>query len=194
MTHSDDELQPVIELLHAHRPEASALELDAMKQRVLIRTAKRSQQRRSHGFMRSRAAILTTLVLGFTLSTAGAGLAVSGFADNDQASVAQYPVQVQPQAPAAPVAPGAVPAPQSQSAPEQQSAPEEQQVLPDTDDQAAPSPDQNEVQPARQVTQGVTASTGAELPFTGFAAIPVLLIGLALLGGGLVMRRSSRIG
>jgi uncharacterized iron-regulated membrane protein len=192
MTHSDDELQPVIDLLHAHRPEASALELDAMKQRVLIRTAKRSQQRRSHGFMRSRAAILTTLVLGFTLSTAGAGLAVSGFAGNDQASVAQYPEQVQPQTPAAPVAPGAAPAPQS--APEQQSAPEDQQVLPDSDNQAAPSPDQNEVQPARQVTQGVTASTGAELPFTGFAAIPVLLIGLALLGGGLVMRRSSRTG
>lgn len=142
--------------------------------------------------MRSRAAILTTLVLGFTLSTAGAGLAVSGFAGNDQASVAQYPEQVQPQTPAAPVAPGAAPAPQS--APEQQSAPEDQQVLPDSDNQAAPSPDQNEVQPARQVTQGVTASTGAELPFTGFAAIPVLLIGLALLGGGLVMRRSSRTG
>lgn len=192
MTHSDDELQPVIDLLHAHRPEASALELDAMKQRVLIRTAKRSQQRRSHGFMRSRAAILTTLVLGFTLSTAGAGLAVSGFAGNDQASVAQYPEQVQPQSPA-PAAPG-VAAPQSQSAPEQQSAPDAQQVLPDSDNQAAPSPDQNEVQPARQVTQGVTASTGAELPFTGFAAIPVLLIGLALLGGGLVMRRSSRTG
>ena len=42
-----------------------------------------------------------------------------------------------------------------------------------------------------QPTQQVEASAGDELPFTGFAAIPVLLGGVALLGGGLVLRRRS---
>jgi hypothetical protein len=36
-----------------------------------------------------------------------------------------------------------------------------------------------------------TASKGASLPFTGFLAIPVLLLGVALLGSGVVLRRRS---
>jgi hypothetical protein len=36
-----------------------------------------------------------------------------------------------------------------------------------------------------------SGSKAASLPFTGFLAIPVLLIGVALLGGGLVLRRRS---
>jgi hypothetical protein len=47
-----------------------------------------------------------------------------------------------------------------------------------------------EVQPTRQVTNGVQASE-TSLPFTGFAAIPVLLLGIALLTSGLVFRRSA---
>jgi hypothetical protein len=168
--HARDELQPVIDLLSAHRPEATALELDATKQVVLARV-KRSEKSRS-GFMRSRAAILVTLVLGFTLSTAGAGLAVTGLAGNDQASTAQYPSQVVPQPP-------------DKVAPEENGG----QVLPSTDSRPAQRPD---VQPDRQVVAGVQASDDTQLPFTGFAAIPVLLIGLALLSGGLMMRRSAR--
>jgi hypothetical protein len=45
------------------------------------------------------------------------------------------------------------------------------------------------VQPARQVAAG---SSGDELPFTGFLAIPVLIGGVALLGTGLVLRRRTR--
>jgi hypothetical protein len=44
-------------------------------------------------------------------------------------------------------------------------------------------------QPARQ--EAAAAQT-SQLPFTGFAAIPVLLGGLALLTGGLVLRRRTR--
>ena len=58
-----------------------------------------------------------------------------------------------------------------------------QEVLPQ---QAAAPP--SEVQPARQVQE---AGLRTSLPFTGFAALPVLLAGLLLLGAGLVMRRSS---
>jgi len=186
--HLRDELQPVIDLLRANRPEATALELDATKQRVLARATNRSDKSRS-SFMRSRAAILSTLVLGFLLSTAGAGLAVTGFAGNDQASVAQYPEPVGEMTPqvAPPAAEVAPPADEGGVAGEENTSKPDQQVLPETDEEAAP-----DVQPDRQVVAGVQASDETQLPFTGFAAIPVLLIGLALLGGGVMMRRSAQ--
>ena len=43
-----------------------------------------------------------------------------------------------------------------------------------------------------QVAQQV--ESGDSLPFTGFAAIPVLVVGVALLGAGLVLRRRSPTG
>ncbi len=43
-------------------------------------------------------------------------------------------------------------------------------------------------QPVRQEA----AAANSELPFTGFAAIPVILGGLALLTGGLILRRRTR--
>jgi hypothetical protein len=46
-----------------------------------------------------------------------------------------------------------------------------------------------ETQPTRQAA---AAAQTSQLPFTGFAAIPVLLGGLALLSGGLVLRRRTR--
>ena len=46
-------------------------------------------------------------------------------------------------------------------------------------------------QPARQVEAGAQGSGGEELPFTGFAAIPILLGGVALLTSGLVLRKRA---
>ncbi len=184
-----DEFQSTVDLLRTNRPEASALELDAVKQRVLARAARPS---RPGAVMRTRAAIVATLALGFAMSTAGAGLAVSGFAGNDQASVAQYPPPPAPQTEVTPPAPqtdvlGEEQTPSAPGAEEDEApaAPPEQQVAPETPG-AAP-----EVQPERQVSTGLQ---GEELPLTGFAAIPVLLIGLALISIGLVTHRRSRIG
>jgi len=199
MTHHDDhlgdDLQPVMDLLEANRPEASPHELDAVKQRVLTRAGNRSHKRRKQGFMRSRAVILATLVLGFTFSTAGAGLAISGFANNNVASVAEYPQNTPPTTttttppttpPTTQVAPGT--SEQANETP----APEAQQVLPGTDKKSEATPNE-QVEANRQVAAGVSESSPSEeLPFTGFAAIPVLLLGLALLTGGMVLRRSSR--
>jgi len=70
MMHQDDrhdEFRPVIERLRADRPTATPLELDATKQRVLARVARpRPTTRRSFSLMRTRAAILSMLALGFT--------------------------------------------------------------------------------------------------------------------------------
>ena len=67
---------------------------------------------------------------------------------------------------------GVLPAEESNNAPEGGSAPAEEEST----------------QPTRQVE----ATTESQLPFTGFAAIPVMLGGIALLTGGLVLRRRTR--
>ena len=160
-THDDlhPDLQPVIDQLRAHRPEATALELDAVKQRVRARVVAPARRRtRRSELMKSRVVILTMLVLGMLLSTTGAGLAVSGLS-GDNASISQY----------------------SQSTP------------PPSGGGTAPSTggggdNGGSVQPARQVEAGAGNDT---LPFTGFAAIPVLLGGIVLLSIGLVLRRRT---
>ena len=117
--------------------------------------------------MKSRIVILSMLVLGMLLSTAGAGLAVSGLAGQDNASNAQYGTST-------PTGGG--------------------DVLGDEDSGNNALPEQsspaggNDTQPARQVEAGATNS---QLPFTGFAAIPVLIGGIALLSAGLVLRRRT---
>ena len=44
------------------------------------------------------------------------------------------------------------------------------------------------MQPSRQVEAGANEN---KLPFTGFAAIPILIGGIALLSAGLVLRRRT---
>jgi hypothetical protein len=158
------EFDDVIRLLRENRPEATELELDQIKQRVRRRTAQRPSRRREA--MKSRLAILSMLVLGMIFSTAGAGLAVQGLT-HDDASVAQY-------------------------------GPEEEEPAGDVlgEDVSGGGEEGGEageevVQPSRQVAAG---SSGDELPFTGFLAIPVLVGGVALLGTGLVLRRQTRRG
>lgn len=126
--------------------------------------------------MKSRFVVLTTLVLGMLLSTAGAGLAVSGLAGND-AGVAVYGGS------------------NNNVLGEQDQGTDNQAVLPEEDTGtspstgSAPSGDSGSgVQPSRQVEAG---ATGTQLPFTGFAAIPILLIGIAMLSAGLVLRRQK---
>src|SRR3954470_21059625 len=178
MSQYDDlhqDLQPVIDQLRANRPEATALELDALKQQVRARVAAPARRRtRSKQLMKSRLVILTMLVLGMLLSTTGAGLAVSGLS-GDNASIAQYA-----------------------------KTPTGGGVLGDQDTGSGTAPEVNgggggggggtapneagSTQPARQVEAGANNS---QLPFTGFAAIPVLLGGIALLSAGLVLRRRT---
>jgi hypothetical protein len=154
MTDIDD----VIRLLQDRRPEATELELDEIKQRVLRRAA---QPRRAQP-MKSRLAILAMLVLGFVFSTAGVGMAIGGLSGSDSAAVSQYST-VTPFGTSTP--PG--------------------KVLGEEENNNGQT---TGVQPERQEENG----SSGQLPFTGFAAIPVLLGGIALLSGGLMLRWRSR--
>src|SRR3954453_5260191 len=105
MSHHDDHLHdadfgPVIDRLQSERPAASALELDLVKQRVRDRVTRNARRSRRTEFMRSRLAILGMLGAGMGLSPGGAGLAVSGFASQDQnAAVSEYGGQSTPSKP-----------------------------------------------------------------------------------------------
>src|SRR5215210_7951091 len=192
MSNYDDlqpDLQPVIDQLRANRPEATALELDAIKQRVRARSSQPARRRtRRAQLMKSRLVILSMLVFGMLLSTAGAGLAVSGIAGSNDAAKSVYG-QATPNA-------NASPTPSTNVLGDEDSG---QNVLPEDDTSPAGgggnspsgggSSPSSGVQPSRQVEAGT--DTGTQLPFTGFAAIPILLIGIAMLSAGLVLRRQK---
>jgi hypothetical protein len=168
MTEFDD----VIQLLEQGRPQATEMELDKIKQRARRQAADDSRRNQS---MKSRLAIVAMVAFGMLFSTAGAGLAVSGITSSSHnASVAQYGTATPtPKSPGATPEGGVLPATETNNAPTGGSLPA---TATDT------------TQPTRQVA----ATTASQLPFTGFAAIPVMLGGIALLTGGLVLRRRSR--
>ena len=180
MTHHDDHLRdeglgPVIDRLHAERPTASALELDAIKGRVHTRVARNARRSgRTTDFMRSRLAILGMLVLGLVMTTGGARLAVRGFGG----------------------APG-------NAAETQYGGPDDDGGVLGEEDEGgggtAPTGNNggdvggegDDVQPTRQIEAGAQGGGEQQLPFTGFAAIPILIGGVALLTGGFVLRRKT---
>jgi LPXTG-motif cell wall-anchored protein len=151
--------------------------------------------------MKSRFAILAMLVTGMLLSTAGAGLALQG----DNASVSQYGTPVCTPTPTPPggVNPAETPTggggggtnvceeggvlPAEENNPGSESggggAPAEE-----TEEGGVLPAEETQTQPERQVAAQAETS---QLPMTGFAAIPVLLGGLALLAGGLILRRRT---
>lgn len=114
--------------------------------------------------MRSRLAILAMLVVGMLMSGTGAGLAVQGF---DQSGNDASQAQY-------PNGGGDVLGEENSGGGD---------VTPEETDTV-----ENDAQVAQQV------ESGDSLPFTGFAAIPVVLAGVALIGAGLMLRRQSPAG
>jgi hypothetical protein len=131
--------------------------------------------------MRLRVTIVTTLALGILMSGTGAGLAFQGLGQTgDNAGVAQYGGAVDQQERLGGEGGGGVLG-QSERSP----GPAGGRVQSDRVLGVAQPID---VQPARQV------EAGSSLPFTGFAAIPLLLLGASLLTTGLILRRNAARG
>jgi hypothetical protein len=141
-------------------PKATALELDRIKLRARDAHASRGRLTRRSGFMRSRIAVTMMLVFGFLLSGAGASLAVSGISGAGSAGLHQYPAEN----------PGG-----------------QQGVLGQNAGNKGGEAAEEAAQPAQQVA--VTGG-GSQLPFTGLAAVPILLVGAGMVGAGFVLRRA----
>jgi hypothetical protein len=117
--------------------------------------------------MKSSIALTAVLILGLLFAIPGAGLAVTGFSDGDSAGTAQY----HPTPP-----PGAC----TQGV----------QCIHNEPVGGSVQGTGASVQETRQVSNDPGGKQS--LPFTGFAAIPLLLVGLVMMGTGVVGRRRLR--
>jgi hypothetical protein len=179
----------------------TALELDAAKVRVMKSAQKPGMFARKKGsFMKSRVALVAVLALGVFMSGTGATLAVSGFADNGSASSAQYPQEH-----------NGGKKPHHIVEAENSSGGECTEGSGGNSGnsgaggnggnggkncaESAPTPEPAEVQVETQAVEQVAATgSSSSLPFTGFLAVPVLLVGLGLLAAGVAMRVRNRRG
>lgn len=166
--------------LRSARPD---LDADA-RRRVRARATAMRAARNAPAGLRARLAIVAMLVFGFAFSGAGVGLALDGSdAPNRTAAASQYG-GVGGFHESGGGGKGSIGCPG-------RSARAARAGLPSCPSGHGPGAD-NAGQTVRQVqVQGNTAPN--QLPFTGFAAIPVLMLGLGLLAGGLVLRRRTAL-
>jgi hypothetical protein len=157
------DLAATVKRLDTQRPEATELELDRVKQRVLT-SARRAPT--TGGFMRTRMALMSILVAGVLMSTTGGALALSGITGSQSAGDAVYPTNP------------------TVNGDESSGGGGGGGTL---GDEATSGTPQEVLQQAAQTE----SNASGDLPFTGYAAIPLLLIGVALLATGLIMRRRA---
>ena len=183
----DDDLvvATATELLQRARPVPPFAELARLDRRLTALRAPRGFRRRWSGHPRGQWSRLVTagcLSVGLLFSTAGTGLALSGFATTGPAVRAQYPDSRGPgNTGSGPASPGTTSPGRMRVVPGRQS--------PSTLSQVRPT-DQGVVTPVSIVR----AETHGELPFTGFGAIPVLVLGIGLVVVGVLVNRRTRAG
>jgi hypothetical protein len=190
------ELKAIEDALRAERHEAYPLELDRIKLQA-IRQAERprtSLKAKKGSFMKSRLALTCLLVAGFMLSTTGATLAITGSSGSGSAASNQYE---QPQNEAGTHGTKGVEehggkctegggnggnAGGNDAGENGKNCNEPATTLaPEVEVAAAPAAEQQAV-----------VSSGSSLPFTGFVAIPLLVIGVGLILVGATLRLKSR--
>ena len=167
------ELADVARRLEEERPALSALELDRIKLQVQRREARPTTPfltKQRGKLMKSRLAITSMLVVGLLASSTGTGLAISGISDQGSAGTAQYKTDTPP---TSPEVLGKV-----------------ENVAPQgTGDNGVAGAQEGSGEKGVQSSRQVSVSDKGRLPFTGLAAIPLILMGIALLASGAVLRR-----
>jgi hypothetical protein len=197
------ELHDIEETLRANRPETSPLELDRIKLQA-IRQASQGRTsflaRQKGAFMKSRLAMMLVIAAGFMLSTTGAGLAISGSSSSGSAAESQYtPAGVEEHG-----------GHHSENQGVKGAATKGNNCTENGNGsnggggnsggsgsncnepaETEPAPAEVEVAPVPAEQQAVV-SNGSSLPFTGFVAIPLLIIGVLMVVGGAMLRFKSR--
>jgi hypothetical protein len=165
--------------------------------------------------MRSRLAITSMLAFGLLMTSSGAALGVSALTTTGSASQAQYGTSVPVDNPSSkvlgttvvtppPIIDGVPPPTPVDEGPDsavlgdvaQGGEGPDSAVLGDVaqggegGDVAATTAGDAPLAAAQASRQLESGSGGAELPFTGYAAVPTLLIGIGLLAMGLILRRN----
>ena len=175
------ELAWVAERLEQERPTAGPLELDRMKLQARTQAMRGARSQAKGSVLKSRVAITAILMLGLVTGGTGTTLAVSG--DQGSAAQVQYPREVQPNNQVQP---------RNQSGPDDvlgtTEEPEGDQVLGRTQSGGGPGPGDS----VQAGPQTVAAEGGSELPFTGLAAVPLIVLGLGLIATGAMLYRSAR--
>ena len=167
----------VAERLEQERPTASPLELDRIQMRAQAQAARQGRSQAKGSLLKSRVAITAVLMLGLFTGGTGTTLALSGSSASNEGSAAQvqYP------------RPGGG---GGNVLGQQQAGRDSGNVLGQTE--SSPGTSQSSPGAAQGSQQVVATQGGSTLPFTGLAAIPIIILGLALLGAGALMFRSTR--
>jgi hypothetical protein len=196
------EFHDIEETLRANRPETSPLELDRIKLQAVRQAAQGRPSfvaRQKGAFMKSRLAMMLVIAAGFMLSTTGAGLAISGSSSSGSAAESQYtPAGVhehhhsENQGVKGAATKGGNEC--SGNGAGSNGGGGNSGANGSNCNQPAetePAPAEVEVAPVPAEQQAVVSS-GSSLPFTGFVAIPLLIIGVLMVVGGAMLRFKSR--
>jgi hypothetical protein len=167
MTRKDRDQTPedltwVVQRLEQERPVASPLELDRMKLQARSQARRGGRSQVKGSFLKSRVAIVAILVLGLLSGGTGTTLALSGGSEKGSAAGAQYPNDVRGQQEGDRGVLGQI----------------------ESGDKSSGA--------VRGSQQVAATQSDSNLPFTGLAALPLILLGVGLLGAGGMLYRSSR--
>ena len=198
---TNEDFGPLEHQLRAGRPTPTDAELDRVRHRAMA--ADRSEERSRRGIFSPARLAMVSLVSGLLLvGGSGASLAVSGLSSDGSAGKAQY-IQT-PSTTSTPTDTGGVAPSQDQGGADDpgcstSSAQAAQTNCPEDETGTAPSIDQGDTEPAadqgtdpaQETRQIANGGTDNRLPFTGFLALPLLLVGVMMLATGFVLRRTS---
>jgi len=175
-----EDLVVVADRLREERPTLDGLALDRVKARTRARVVplqRRAVTRPRGALLKSRLAITMILALGILMSLSGAGLAVSGLGSDGGASQVQYSDSGGGDS--------SDDGSDSNGGGGNSGGSGGSNTLGGSGDSADNPGDV-------QAVDQTASDGGGTLPFTGFAAIPLLVGGVALLGSGATLRRRSR--